>query len=155
MNNSSTTWTITADLKGIEQHYKANRKAYKKYESTMESFRDEAMPKEQYFLDALALATSEEDPNLPENVEEAMIDSKKELKRLEARYENWLAQTIADLNKEDTSTTGRPIDKEQLEIKRTTRTGAPDYAQEFWERTTERIKAVSYTHLTLPTTPYV
>ncbi|MGH1337182.1 MAG: hypothetical protein ACRBFS_13745 [Aureispira sp.] len=133
-------WQLTNDLEALETHYKRNRKTYKKYESTMESFRDEEMPKEQYFLDALAIATSEDDPNLPENVEEAMADSKKELKRWEARYENWLTQTIANLNKEDTSTTGRPINKDELETNCTTRTGAPTYAQKFWQQTTQRIK---------------
>ena len=135
LGNSATSWQLTSNLKAIEQHYKQNKKEYKKYENSMESFRDEAMPKEQYFQDALDASTSEEDPNLPENVEEEAADKKEELKQIEQNYKLWLDKNLEALNEIDTTEEGQVINKNLLSTHRSTEMLAPPYAQGFWEAT--------------------
>lgn len=140
MTHSGSAWSSTTDITAIQAHYKANKKEYKKYSNSMESFRDEAMPKEQYFIDALQASSSAEDPNLPENVAEQEADSKAALKQWEQDYKDWLNETIASLNAEDTSSAGKPIDKDQLEAQINANTGAPAYAQVFWQAVIDSIQ---------------
>lgn len=140
LNNKQPTWQLTNDLKAIEQHYKKNKREYKPYQSTMESFRDEAMPKGQYFLDALSFAVDKEDSNLPENVEEAAVDKKEELKQMEKDYKEWLNETLKDLSEIDTTEEGQVISKDLLTAYRTKKMVAPPYAQAFWETTGKAIE---------------
>jgi hypothetical protein len=140
LNNSGSTWQFTNDATAIETHYKKNRKVYKKYANDINLFKDAAMPKPQYFLDALAAATATDDPNLPENKEEQAAEHKEEIKRWEQDYKNWLNETITKLSNIDSTEEGKVMNKNLLVSARTTEMKAPAYAEEFWEATGQAVE---------------
>ena len=140
LNNAGSTWQLTNNTTALEAHYKQNRKAYKKHESTLKDFKEEAMPKPQYFLDALAAASSEHDPNLPENKEEHAEEHKEEIKRWEQDYKNWLNETITKLSNIDSTEEGKVMNKNMLSNKRDNKLKASTYAQEFWEATGKAVE---------------
>ncbi len=95
-------------------------------------FKDEEMPKEQYFLTAIAASSSAEDPNLPSAREEAAEKNEKKLEQIEKEYKEWLNATAKEVREMDSTTTGRSINKALLSQERTDNLSSPLYAKEFW-----------------------
>lgn len=135
-------WTTTGDGEKLKAHYKKHRKTYKKLNIDMGDFKEDALPLMQSLKDALSMSTSEEDPNLPENREEAKEDAKADLERMQTKWDNWLNQiTIPTLLEIDTAHKGKLIDVGQLEQQRGEYLGGPVYAKDFWEATSAGILA--------------
>ncbi len=125
---------LTTDLEAVEKAlYQRIEEAYAKYPSTMESFRDEAMPKEQYFLTAIAASSSAEDPNLPSAREEAAEEQKTEAKRWKVKYEDWLNATLSNLEVVDSTEEGAVMDLQLLAKNQSSALDAPVYAEDFWK----------------------
>lgn len=128
-NQKGTTWIITNELKAVENHYKANKKAYKKYEANMEVFQEKAMPKQQYFLEAIAASSAEDDPNLPDN----KTKMEKGQEKWNEIYRIWLNTTLKDLEVIDTTEEGAVMDLDLLSKNRGGALDGPKYAEEFWQ----------------------
>jgi hypothetical protein len=133
LDNNSSTWQLATDANAIEQHYKKHKKAYKKYEADMKLFRDEELPRQQYFLDALQASISADDPNLPENVAAAQEEETYDFRQIGADYKAWLNETIGELEKVDSTEEGALIDIALLENNQDKALDAPQYATVFWK----------------------